>query len=129
MSIKLSNEKNDYRQEMVAAIKSGNEEEQVKAFASMTEAIAEQVKADFMELQDTNDAAVLAQRGFRQLTAQEKKWYQKFINAAKSANPKQAFTEIIGSDKEEDLMPTTIIEDVYKDLQVTRMVVVPSSIS
>ena len=117
MSIKLSNETNDYRQEMVAAIKSGNEEEQVKAFASMTAAIAEKVKADFMELQDTNDAAVLAQRGYRQLTAQEKKWYQKFINAAKSSNPKQEFTAIIGSDNEEDLMPTTIIQDVYKDLQ------------
>lgn len=117
MSIKLSNEKNDYRQELVAAIKSGNEEEQVKAFASMTAAIAEKVKADFMELQDTNDAAVLAQRGYRQLTSKEKKWYNKFIEAAKSNNPKQAFTAIIGSDNEDDLMPTTIIEDVYKDLQ------------
>lgn len=117
MSIKLSNEQNDYRQEMVAAIKSGNEEEQVKAFAAMTSAIAEKVKADFMELQDTNDAAVLAQRGYRQLTSQEKKFYEKFIKAAKSANPKQEFTSIIGSDNEEDLMPTTIIQDVYKDLQ------------
>lgn len=115
--IKLSNEQNDYRQELVAAIKSGNEDEQVKAFASMTAAIAEKVKADFMELQDTNDAAVLAQRGYRQLTSKEKKWYQKFIEAAKSNNPKQEFTAIIGSDNEEDLMPTTIIEDVYKDLQ------------
>lgn len=117
MSIKLSNEQNDYRQEMVAAIKSGNEEEQVKAFASMTSAIAEKVKADFMELQDTNDAAVLAQRGYRQLTTKEKKFYEKFIKAAKSVNPKQEFTAIIGSDNEEDLMPTTIIQDVYKDLQ------------
>lgn len=117
MSIKLSNEQNDYRQDMVAAIKSGNEEDQVKAFAAMTSAIAEKVKADFMELQDTNDAAVLAQRGYRQLTTKEKKFYEKFIKAAKSANPKQEFTAIIGSDNEEDLMPTTIIQDVYKDLQ------------
>lgn len=117
MSIKLSNEKNDFRQEMIEAIKTGNEEAQMKAFASMTSAIAERVKADFMELQDTNDAAVLAQRGYRQLTTQEKKWYQKFITAAKSNNPKQEFTAIIGSDNEEDLMPTTIIQDVYKDLQ------------
>lgn len=117
MSMKLSNETNDYRQEMVAAMKSGKDEDYVKAFASMNKAIAEQVKADFMELQDTNDAAVLAQRGYRQLTTKEKKWYQKFIEAAKSGNPKQAFTAIIGSDNEEDLMPTTIIEDVYKDLR------------
>lgn len=117
MSIKLSNETNDYYQEMVAAMKSGKDEDYKKAFESMNKAIAEKVKADFMELQDTNDSAVLAQRGYRQLTAKEKKWYQKFIDAAKSVNPKQAFTEIIGSDNEEDLMPVTIIQDVYKDLQ------------
>lgn len=117
MSIKLSNETNDYRQEMIAAMKSGKDEDYANAFAAMNKAIAEQVKADFMELQDTNDAAVLAQRGYRQLTTKEKKWYQKFIEAAKSNNPKQAFTAIIGSDNEEDLMPTTIIEDVYKDLR------------
>lgn len=117
MSIKLSNETNDYRQEMVAAMKSGKEEDYVKAFASMNKAIAEQVKADFLELQDSNDSAVLAKRGYRQLTTKETKWYQKVIAAAKSANPKQEFTAIIGSENEEDLMPTTIIQDVYKDLQ------------
>ena len=117
MSIKLSSETNDYKQEMIDAMKSGKEEDYAKAFAAMCNSIADKVKADFMEMQDTNDAAVLAQRGYRQLTTKEKKWYQKFINAAKSANPKQAFTEIIGSDLEEDLMPTTIIQDVYKDLR------------
>lgn len=117
MSIKMSNEMNDYKQEMVAAMKSGKDEDYAKAFGSMCDAIAEKVKADAMELQDSNDSAVLAQRGYRQLTAQEKKWYQKFIKAAKSPNPKQAFTEIIGTENEEDLMPTTIIQDVYKDLR------------
>ena len=117
MSIKLSNETADYKQEMIDAMKSGKEEDYAKAFAAMCNSIADKVKADFKEMQDTNDSAVLAQRGYRQLTTKEKKWYQKFINAAKSANPKQAFTEIIGSDLEEDLMPTTIIQDVYKDLR------------
>jgi HK97 family phage major capsid protein len=117
MSIKMTKETNDYRQEMIAAMKSGKDEDYAKAFEAMNKAIAEKVKADFMELQDTNDAAVLAQRGYRQLTAKENKWYQKFIEAAKSNNPKQAFTAIIGSDNEEDLMPTTIIQDVYKDLR------------
>lgn len=117
MSIKLSTETHDYKQEMIDAMKSGKDEDYAKAFAAMCNSIADKVKADFMEMQDANDSAVLAQRGYRQLTTKEKKWYQKFINAAKSANPKQAFTEIIGSDLEEDLMPTTIIQDVYKDLR------------
>lgn len=117
MSIKLSEERNNYRQAMMDALKSGKDEDYAKAFEGMCAVIAETVKADFVEVQDSNDAAVLAQRGFRQLTTKETKWYQKFIEAAKSANPKQAFTAIIGSDNEEDLMPTTIIEDVYKDLR------------
>lgn len=117
MSIKLSNETNDYRQEMVAAMKSGKEDDYAKAFAAMSGAIAERVKADFLELQDSNDSAVLAKRGYRQLTTKETKWYQKVIAAAKSVNPKQEFTAIIGSDNEEDVMPVTIIQDVYKDLQ------------
>lgn len=115
--IKMNHEIPDYRNEMMEAMKSGKDEDYIKAFEAMNKAIAEQVKADFMELQDSNDASVLAQRGYRQLTTKEKKWYEKLIEAGKSDNPKQAFTAIIGSDNEEDLMPTTIIEDVYKNLR------------
>ena len=73
--------------------------------------------ADFADLQESNDAAILSQRGYRQLTSKETAWYQKVINALKSNEPKQAFTAIIGSENEDDLMPSTIIEDVYKNLK------------
>lgn len=116
MSIKFSHEK-DSMNKIVAALKSGNENEIQQAWQSFHESVVEQVKADFTELQESNDSAVLAQRGYRQLTSKEKKWYQKVITALKSNEPKQAFTSIIGSDNEEDLMPTTIIEDVYRDLK------------
>lgn len=116
MSIKFSHEK-DSMNKIVAALKSGDEAEIQQAWQGFHEAVVEQVKADFADLQDTNDAAVLAQRGYRQLTSKEKKWYQKVIDALKSRDPKQAFTAIIGSENEEDLMPTTIIEDVYRDLK------------
>lgn len=114
--IKFANEK-EYQQKILAAMKSGDETEIKEAWESLHNSIAEQVKADFADLQESHDAAVLAQRGYRQLTSKETKWYQKVITALKSTDPKQAFTAIIGSDKEEDLMPTTIIEDVYKNLQ------------
>lgn len=113
---KFANEK-EYAQQLVAAMKSGNETEISKAWESLHDSIAKQVKADFEEIQESHDAAVLAQRGYRQLTSKETKWYQKVIGALKSNDPKQAFTAIIGSDSEEDMMPTTIIEDVYKNLQ------------
>lgn len=116
MSIKFSHEK-DSMNKIVAAFKSGDEAQIQQAWKDFHDSVAEQVKADFKELQDSNDAAVLAQRGYRQLTAKEQKWYQKVIDAMKSPNPKQAFTAIIGSDNEDDLMPTTIIEDVYKNLK------------
>ena len=102
---------------IVAAMKSGNEAEIQTAWEEFHNSIAAEVRADFEELQETHDAAVLAQRGYRQLTSTETKWYQKVITALKSADPKQAFTAIIGSENEEDLMPTTIIEDVYKNLK------------
>lgn len=113
---KFANEKECINQ-LVSAMKSGNETDIQKAWESLHASIADQVKADFEDLQESHDAAVLAQRGYRQLTSKETKWYQKVIAALKSNDPKQAFTAIIGSDNEEDLMPTTIIEDVYKNLQ------------
>ena len=114
--IKFANEKECINQ-LVTAMKSNDEKAIQKAWESLHDSIAEQVKADFADLQASHDAAVLAQRGYRQLTSAETKWYQKVISALKSTDPKQAFTAIIGSDDEADLMPTTIIEDVYKNLQ------------
>lgn len=114
--MKFANEK-DCVNQLVLAMKSENEAEIQQAWEALHNSIAEQVKADFAELQESHDAAVLAQRGYRQLTSKETKWYQKVISALKSSDPKQAFTAIIGSDNEEDMMPTTIIEDVYKNLQ------------
>lgn len=114
--LKFADEKNSIN-EIVAAMKSGDETALQKAWESFHNSIAADVKKDFEELQETHDAAILAQRGYRQLTSKETKWYQKVITALRSVDPKQAFTAIIGSENEEDLMPTTIIEDVYKNLK------------
>lgn len=114
--IKFAN-KNECAKQLIEAIKSGDETAQQSAWENVMESIAGQVRADFEDLQESHDAAVLAQRGYRQLTSKERKWYEKVINALKSDEPKQAFTAIIGSDNEDDLMPTTIIEDVYKHLR------------
>lgn len=103
--------------QMLAAMKSGNEDEIVKAWQGICASIASQVKADALELQDTQDTAALMARGYRVLTSNEKKFYNKLIEAGKAANPKQAFTNILGTEGEDDLMPTTIIEDVYKHLK------------
>lgn len=114
--IKFADEKQSINA-IVAAMKSGDENQIKEAWTEFHNSIAAEVKKDFEELSEIHDAAVLAQRGYRQLTIPEKKWYEKVITALKSADPKQAFTAIIGSENEEDLMPTTIIEDVYRNLK------------
>lgn len=103
--------------DIVEALKAGDEQKLSTALESFSESVKEKVLADAAEISASADAAVLAQRGYRQLTTAENKWYQKVINALHSDAPKQAFTSIIGSDNEEDLMPSTIIEDVYRNLR------------
>lgn len=116
MAIKFKTNENT-SEKLVQAMKSNDEKQIAEAWELFQSAIADQVRQDFEDVKDSNDSVILAQRGFRQLTDKENKWYQKFIDAARSANPKQAFATIIGSDEEEDLMPETIIEDVYKNLE------------
>lgn len=114
--IKFTNQK-EASAAIVEAMKSGDEAKVQAAFDKFGAGVVEKIMADFEDAKASNDAAILAQRGYRQLTSKETKWYQKVIDALKSENPKQAFTEILGTDVEDDLMPTTIIEDVYKHLQ------------
>ena len=113
MSIKFEN----HSQKIVEALKSGDETALQTALDGLSESVAAKVMADAAEIKASADAAVLAQRGYRQLTGAETKWYQKVITALKSDSPKQAFTAIIGSENEDDLMPSTIIEDVYRNLR------------
>lgn len=103
--------------QLTEAMKTNDESKIQVAWEAFSGSVAAQVKADYEEMQDSNDKAVLASRGYRQLTAVETKFYEKFIEAAKSGNPKQAFTDLIDIDNG---MPTTIIEDVYKDLREER---------
>lgn len=99
---------------LMNAIKGGKEEEITKAMSQFQDVIAQKVASQFEDIQNENDVKVLAQRGVRQLTSQEKKFYEKWIESAKSSNPKQAFTDLINFEG----MPTTVIEDVYRDLTV-----------
>ena len=108
---------NAHIKKIVEAMNTNDETAIQEAWQGFHDSITEKVMADFADLQESNDAAILSQRGYRQLTSKETAWYQKVINALKSNEPKQAFTAIIGSENEDDLMPSTIIEDVYKNLK------------
>ena len=110
--IKVAKEKESVTA-LMNAFKSGKEKEIKQAWSDFHDSIAESVKEEFEGLQDTVDSNILAQRGIRQLTSAEKKFYEKLIDSAKSSNPKQALNDLLTVDGG---MPETIIEDVYKDL-------------
>ena len=96
------------------AMTEGKEEDIQQAWVGFQQSIVDTVKADFAEYIMTQDKTILSQRGYRQLTNAEEKYYEKFIEASKSPNPKQAFIEL--SSLPEGIMPETIIEDVFKEL-------------
>lgn len=87
----------------------GEDEQSIQeAWLGFQQSIIDVVKQDYEEAH--GNQAILAQRGYRQLTQQETNYYNKLIEAGKSDNPKQAMTGVM------NIMPETIIEDVYKDL-------------
>lgn len=116
MTIKFGKEKEAALQ-IAVATKNGDEDAIKQAWMKFHESVVEQLKDDFAEAQASNDSAVLAQRGYRQLTSKENSFYQKLIEAGRSEMPKQAFVNIIGQAIEDDIMPETIIADVYKNLE------------
>lgn len=104
-------QKKEYSKEIMNAIKSGDEKEIEKTFASFHDSLVETMKADYQEAK--NDREVLSERGYRSLTSKETKFYEKFIEGARTSSPKQALEDLITT---EGGMPETIFEDVYKDL-------------
>lgn len=93
------------------AMQGGDPEEIAKAWEGFADAVKVAVKSEVeAEGVETNDAQALASRGVRQLTSDERKYWEKFIEASKSANFKQAIANI------DVAFPETIIEDVFKEL-------------
>lgn len=95
------------------ALKAEDPEQVAQAMADMAEGIQNEVleKAKGMAAVEQLDAQALAARGLRQLTSEERQYYEKVINAMRSDTPKQALANL------DVTMPKTIIESVFEDLQ------------
>lgn len=100
---------------MQKAIKDNDTEGFAGAFDQMMGCIEAGIKADYEgrinELKQELDTSVLAARGVRQLTTQEREYYQKLTEAMQAANPKQALENL------DVVMPETIIDSVFDDLR------------
>lgn len=86
-------------QRMSTAIQSNDTESFSQAWTDLAETIQSAVLEESKEIIASNDTAVLAQRGVRQLTNEENKYYSKVIEAMRGKDPKQAITLI------DDVMP------------------------
>lgn len=76
------------------------------------EEIAQRLMAEqrAFDVEQADEQALVA-RGLRQLTSEEKEFYQKLIECGKSANPKQALNDA------KVTFPITTIERVFEDLR------------
>ena len=99
------------------AIKDGDSEGFYAAFDQMLQCIQEDIEQRaeerLDEMRQTVDTQVLASRGVRQLTSEERKYYQKFAEAARSKDPKQA---LLNTDL---TLPITIMNAVFDELQTS----------
>ena len=95
------------------ALKSEDTAQVAQAFADMAENIQQEVleRAKDAAAVEQMDAAALAARGLRQITSEEKRYYEALITAMKSSDPKQALANL------DVTMPKTIIEDVFDSLK------------
>lgn len=81
-------------------------------FAAVERTAAMNSEAAVNDLRQEMDTSILTARGVRQLTGEERKYYQKVIEAMKSRDPKQALANM------DVTLPETVISSVFDDLRV-----------
>ncbi len=108
----IQQERTEILQRMSQAITENNSEAYVQAFNDLAASIQEAVRTEYEQAVQSNDSHILAQRGVRQLTSEETKYYQSVIEAMQSSNPKQALTDV------DKVLPKTTIDAIFEDLTV-----------
>lgn len=93
------------------AMQSENQDDIITAFVEFAEGVQQDVLNDVKAYQETQDKDILQKRGIHQLTQKETKFYQTWIDAAKSSNPKQTITDL------DIALPFTVIDNVMEDLK------------
>lgn len=106
----LNQQKMEIQQKMQDAFKNGDEAAFGAAFNEFAQNIADQVMAKTEIQQQSADTAILAARGVRQLTSEERDYFQQVGEAMRSSNPKQALSNL------DVVMPKTTINAVFEDL-------------
>lgn len=103
--------KAEFRELIQKATDNNDAEAFADAMDMMFQRIAEDVRAEYEAMQKEDDRAVLAARGVRQLTNEERKYYQKLGEAMQAAEPKQAIQNVGLT------LPSTVLTAVFDELQ------------
>lgn len=96
---------------LAQAIEAGDTNAYAETINQRFEQIAADIRAEYEELQGETDTQVLAARGVRQLTGEERSYYQSLAECLRAADPKQALT---GANL---TMPETVVNAVFDELQ------------
>lgn len=93
-----------------SALESGDSAQLTEAFAQFAMDMQSDILEAAAEYKADGDKKILASRGVRVLTEEEKKYYSSVITAMKSADPKSAITGLTAT------LPITVIEQVTEDI-------------
>lgn len=98
-------------QRMTQAVQDNDQEKFAQAFGDLAQAIEQSIMSEVRAVQAGQDDSVLAARGCRVLTSEEREYYQAVIGAMRSDNPKQALSDV------NKVLPETVIDAVFEDLK------------
>lgn len=109
-------QRSDIRVKMQEALRDDNAEAFTKAFDEMCECIGTELEQKYdgkiSEMQEELDSRILANRGVRQLTSEERKYYEKLSQAMLAKDPKQALSNLDAT------LPETVINSVFDELRL-----------
>ncbi len=97
-------------QRMMEAVQANDQEKFSQAFGDLAQAIEQNIMEEVRAVQCTQDNSILAARGCRVLTSEERQYYEAVIGAMKADDPKQALTNV------NKVLPETVIDAVFDNL-------------
>jgi hypothetical protein len=106
----LQKQKTEIMVKMNQAMKDGNEEAFAQAFTEFTDLLQEAVMSEAKGLVQAADNHVLAGRGARALTSQEREYYEGLAQAMRASNPKQELADF------NVVLPETVVDAIFEDI-------------
>lgn len=107
-------QKDALRNDLAEAVRNADEQKIGEAMENWMQFVSDTVMAEAQGMVDATDRSVLAARGVRQLTAEENKYYEQFIAAARArqeGTPQTVITNITSA------LPQTVIDSVMDDMR------------